>query len=103
MTRAYDLSPGTASDLRDITRYTFDTWGEAQCRSYIKALEDAAQGMATGEGPFKERSDILPGLRMIWSGKHCIFCMPKPDGPALILAVLHERMDVVARLADRLR
>lgn len=103
MTRAYVLSPGAAVDLRDITRYTLDTWGAAQGSSYIKALEDAAMAMATGKGSFKERDDILPGLRMVWSGKHCIFCMPQPDGPALILAVLHERMDIIARLGERQR
>ncbi|GAP35104.1 hypothetical protein ISF6_0675 [Piscinibacter sakaiensis] len=59
--------------------------------------------MASGDGPFKARDDILPGLRMVWSGKHCIFCMHRPGAPALILAVLHERMDIVARLTARLR
>lgn len=103
MTRPYVLSKGAAADLRNITRYTLDAWGEAQCRSYIQELEDAAEALAKGEGAFKDRSDILPGLRMIWSGKHCIFCMPQPGRPALILAVLHERMDIIARLISRLR
>ena len=33
---------------------------------------------------------------------HYIFCLPRDDAPALIVAILHERMDLMARLADRL-
>lgn len=103
MTRAYVLTRGAAADLREITRYTVATWGEAQCRAYIADLEAAAQAVVRGEGAFKDMSDLLPGLRMVWSGKHCVFCLPRPGQPALILAILHERMDIVARLKDRLR
>lgn len=102
MKRYYVLSPGAAADLRAIARYTVEKWGEQQARRYLADLEAAAEGMASGTGAFIERGDILPGLRMVWSGKHCIFCMPREGRPAVILAVLHERMDIVARLIDRL-
>lgn len=103
MTRPYVLSPGAAADLREIARYTVANWGQARCRSYVADLERAALALAAGEGMFKDMGFILPGLRMAWSGKHCIFCMPQPGRPSIILAVLHERMDVMARLKSRLR
>jgi len=36
------------------------------------------------------------------AGQHFLFCLPRKDQPALILAMLHERMDIIARLQERL-
>lgn len=102
MTRAYILSKGAAADLREITRYTLATWGEAQCRVYIADLEAAAAAVSRGKGVFKDMGALLPDLRMAACGKHFIFCMPQSGGPSIILAILHERMDLVARLKGRL-
>lgn len=102
MTRTYALSKGAVADLQEITRYTLQQWGEAQCRSYLAAIEVKAEALAQGEGFFKEMDIILPGLRMAICGSHYIFCMPRQNAPALILAVLHERMDMLARLKGRL-
>ena len=102
MTRSYVLSPGVVSDIREITRYTARTWGEAQCRRYIGELEEAAERVARGEGAFKDLSAVLPGLRGAMAGKHYLFCLPRQGAPALILAILHERMDLMARLKRRL-
>ena len=33
---------------------------------------------------------------------HYVFCLPRETAPALIVAIFHERMDLMARLADRL-
>lgn len=30
-------------------------------------------------------------------------CLPREDAPALIVAILHERMDPMKRLVDRLK
>ncbi len=103
MIRSYVVSKGAAADLRDITRYTVANWGEAQCRIYIADLEKAAEAVAKGEGVFKDMSSLLPGLRMASCGKHSIFCMPQTGAPSVILAILHERMDLMARLKSRLR
>jgi toxin ParE1/3/4 len=100
--RTYVVSKGAAADLREITKYTVAEWGEAQCKSNIAELDAAAKAVAKGEGAFKELSSLLPGLRMARSGKHVIFCMPQDKGPAIILAILHERLDLLVRLKSRL-
>ena len=102
MTRSYILTNSAEADLREITRYTATHWGAARCRTYIAALEEKAEAVARGQGVFKDMSSLLPGLRVASSGKHYIFCMPQADRPAIILAVLHERMDMLARLKARL-
>ena len=101
MSRSYVLSEGAVTDLRDITRYTLETWGAVQCRAYIADIERKADALARGEGLFKEMHDLLPGLRVALSGKHYLFCLPRQDKPAIILAILHERMDVMRHLQSR--
>jgi len=46
---------------------------------------------------------LYPGLRMSRCEHHFIFCLPRNDAPALIVAIFHKRMDLMVRLADRLR
>lgn len=102
MTRPYVLTKGAEADLHDITHYTIAQWGVEQCRTYIAALEGKAEAVARGQGIFKDMSFLIPGLRVATSGKHYIFCVPQTNGPSIILAILHERMDMLARLKSRL-
>ena len=64
MTEPYVLTRGAAADLRDITRYTVEQWGAAQCRSYIHLLETATSEVVCGQGHLKSWDDVLPGLRV---------------------------------------
>lgn len=100
--RPYVLTKGAAADIRSITRYTVEKWGDAQCRAYIAKIEQAASEVAIGQGVFKDMSSLLPGLRMKAAGQHYIFCASQTSGPAQILAVLHEKMDLMVRLKNRL-
>jgi len=103
LTRSYIVTKDAEADLRDITEYTVEKWGAAQCRTYTAELEKAAEAIAKGEGVFKDMNSVLPGLRVATCGKHYIFCVPQQDAPSLILAILHERMDLIARLKNRLQ
>lgn len=78
-------------------------WGEAQCRTYITELEKTTEAVAKGGGVFKDMSFILPDVRMATCGKHYIFCLPQAGKQSIILAILHERMDLMARLKSRLQ
>ena len=102
MSKPYLLVKGASADLEDIIRFTNEQWGEAQCRAYVDQLERAAIALARSEGVFKELPGINPMLRMTKSGRHVIFCLPRPGALPLILAILHERMDIMARLQNRL-
>ena len=102
MTKPYVLSKSAVADLEDIIRYTNEHWGVSQCLSYIEELETAATALARGKIPFKDLRAIHPNLRMAKSGKHFIFCIQREAELPLILAILHERMDILARLKKRL-
>ena len=102
MPETYVLTRGAADDLRDITQYTLEQWGEAQRRRYIDRLEAVASEVACGLGHFKTWNDVLPGLRISKAGRHYIFCLPRSGEPAIILAILHERTDMLMRLRQRM-
>lgn len=80
-----------------------DNGGDAQARRYIADLEQGVARLAAGQGIFKDASALHPALRMARCTHHYVFCLPRENEPALIVAILHERMDLIARLADRLQ
>jgi len=98
----YVLTDEAEADLRGIIRHTRKQWGGPQLRRYITALEQGIARLAVGQVPFKDLSEAYPGLRVARCEHHYVFCFPRPDAPALIVAIFHERMDLMARLADRL-
>lgn len=102
MTVGYVLSAAAEADLRDVIRYTRKQWGDAQTRSYVAKLQAGMESVAAGEGFFKDMSALYLGLRMVRCEHHYIFCLPRDDAPALVLAIFHERMDLMVRLAARL-
>jgi len=98
----YRLTPDTEGDLWEIARYTLETWGEAQQRRYeaalIKCFESMADGSARSRSPLAHRSDV----RQVHCQHHYVFAMEIVDEPVTIVAVLHEKMDLIARLRERL-
>jgi plasmid stabilization system protein ParE len=46
---------------------------------------------------------LYPSLRMIHCEHHFIFCLPRENAPVLVVAILHERMDLMTRVADRFK
>ena len=102
MTRLYILHPAAAADLREITRHSRKQWGEAQTRTYTTQLKHGIEELAKGSGFYKDLSVIHPGLRMVLCEHHYIFCLPRDEAPALVIALLHERMDIMTRLKLRL-
>jgi len=88
--------------MRGIIRYTRKQWGKAQVRRYVAALEHGIACLAAGQGAFKVMDALYPSLRMAHCEHHYVFCLPRENAPALIVAIFHERMDLLTRLADRL-
>ncbi|MDP2697524.1 type II toxin-antitoxin system RelE/ParE family toxin [Thalassospira sp.] len=99
---AYILTAEAESDLRGIIRYTRKEWGATQVRRYIARLEQGITDLAVGQGSFKDLSDLFPTLRMARCEHHYVFCLPRENAPALVVAIFHERMDLMTRLADRI-
>ena len=102
MTPAYTLTADAEADLRSIIRYTSAQWGPQQVRTYVSKLERAIDRVATGQGRWKNLTDVNPDLKLARCERHYIFCLSRENAPALIIAIFHERMDLVARVSERL-
>ncbi|HEX7348324.1 MAG TPA: type II toxin-antitoxin system RelE/ParE family toxin [Rhodanobacteraceae bacterium] len=101
-TPGYILTDAAEADLRGIIRYTRKQWGDAQARTYIAKLEAGIARLVARQGAASDMSDLYPALRMAHCEHHYVFCLPREHAPALIVAILHERMDLMTRVADRL-
>jgi len=100
---SYVLTDAAEADLRDIIRYTRTQWGAVQVRRYVAKLQTGMANVAAGKGTFKQLDALYPKLRVAHCEHHYIFCLPRENAPALIIAIFHERMDLLARVANRLR
>lgn len=47
-----------------------------------------------GHKAYRDMSTLYPGLRMAKVNCHCIFCLPREGAPTLVVAILHEHMDL---------
>jgi plasmid stabilization system protein ParE len=98
----YSLVKSAAQDLRSIIRYTRQQWGDAQTERYAREIAACADRLAIGRPPYRSADDLYPGLRVAKAGSHFVFCLAGDYQPPLIVAILHERMDIVARVSRRL-
>lgn len=103
MTAKYVLLPAAEADLRDIIRYTRKQWGDAQTRTYVAKLQRGIESMADDQTLSKDMTALHPGLRMLRCEHHYIFGLPRDNAPLAVVAIFHERMDLMVRLADRLK
>ncbi len=98
----YEITTGVESDLLDIARYTTRTWGVAQALRYKASLTSALAAIARGEIRSRAVQKSRPELRFVRCERHYIFFRMREGREPLILAVLHERMDLMERLKKRL-
>lgn len=98
--KPYDLTLGAEEDLRGIWRYTCEIWGLDQAEAYYDRIEVCCETVGTGRARSKTIDGLPEGVRIHRCEHHYIVWL---DGPRpIIIAVLHERMDFVRRLKDRL-
>lgn len=102
MSANYVLLPAAESDLRSIIQYTRRRWGEAQARTYAAQLQRGIESMADGRDVSRDVTGLYPGLRMLRCGRHYVFCLPRQNAPLAVVAIFHERMDLMVRVSDRL-
>ena len=98
----YELTVLAEEDLKSIARYTIDTWGLQQAKRYESLLANRFQQIAHGRLTSKVFLDHRQDLLVTHCEHHYnFFCTRDNQGP-LIIAVFHERMDLMQRLKNRL-
>lgn len=101
--QSYFLAEGAASDLDAIFEYSYQQWGPDQAFAYLEKLHECAEALASGKARHQKPIRSMPNLRMMHCQRHYIYCSFRSDGPSAILAGFHEKMDLMARLAERLQ
>ena len=76
-------------------------WGTSQARVYKNKLKQCMEALARGQAPYRDLGAIHPGLRSMLCQHHYIFGLTSRKTPFVVLAVLHERMDIITRLSSR--
>jgi len=100
---AYEFSAEADRDLEGIVEYTRERWGDKRLQYYLTALEMGITDIVCGRRYFKE---IMRGshiLRVAHIEHHYVFLKIRPNQPALVEGIFHERMDFMAQLADRMK
>ena len=100
---SFELSPEADADLDDIFDYTARLWGADQAYKYLLDLDVCAEAMVAGERSFKSLDSFRRGMRMCRCQHHYIICVMRDDEPALVVAMLHERMDLMSRIVEQLK
>jgi toxin ParE1/3/4 len=99
----YILTNEAENDLREIIRYTRRKHGEKQVRTYVAGLRHCAEALVKGEGNLRNLPEIHDRMRMVRCQHHYLFCIMRDTQPPMIVAILHERMDMLQRLGNRLQ
>lgn len=96
----YDITKEATEDLYRIWEYTVDTWSEEQADTYYTLLETGMKEVADAPDRIgKPYDEIYPGLRAYHVRRHMLFFILQENGRALIVRILHERMDYARHFA----
>lgn len=98
----FEISYLADGDIAGIIRYTIEKWGADQAIRNVgffdAHFEVIGKGDARTKAIFAHRTD----LRVSRCQKHVVFHQERAGNCPLILAVFHERMELMARLEERL-
>jgi len=98
----YELTQAAEADLQAIARYTVETWGAEQTRRYGELVENHFLDIGCQKVLTRVFLKHRPELRVSRVEHHFVFHLVREKQCPLILAVLHENMDLMSRLRNRL-
>jgi toxin ParE1/3/4 len=103
MSTVHDITPLAESDLLGIWNYTADTWGVEQANRYLRDFDACFSAITAGTIMAKRPLPGRPRLQSMRCQHHYVFFLTaKQSGKPIIIAILHENMDLIARLKERL-
>jgi len=98
----YQLTPEADGDVLEIALYTISAWGEEQADRYEGKLRRCFEAIADGTARSREILKGRPELLVVRCEHHYVFYRRRRGQAPLIIAVLHESMDLMRRLSGRL-
>ena len=101
--RPYELTPDAEADLEGIARYTIEQWGDVQAKNYMDKIGKCFRSIANKKIVSRAFSEEFPDAHVVRCEHHFVFHLIREGAKPVIFAVLHERMDMLVWLKDRLR
>lgn len=98
----FEVADEADEDLFSIGRYTDRTWGRKQAKKYAAQLETHFAALASHDALEKAVFDHREDFRVSRCQHHYVFFVRERSDDVLILAVLHENMDLINRFRERL-
>ena len=98
----YELTPSAEDDLKEIARYTLKQWGKQQSLHYASLLEACFLEISNKRVVSRQFTERYPQIRVTRCEHHFIFYIHNEGKRPCITAILHERMDMLAKLKKRL-
>ena len=96
----YRLDPEAEKDLEGIARYTRKQWGKNQNTIYRRKLVSCFNDIAEGNVRNRSLKGTNKNLFFVHCERHYIFYL-RSTTPVTIVAVLHERMDLIYQINKR--
>ena len=89
------------SRLIEIWDYTLEKWGEKQADAYVRKLVTAIHSLGGNRLLWRKVPDkTLAGVWFVRHEHHYIFFRELPRGTVGVITVLHESMDLPARIKE---
>ena len=86
------IADAARADLRDIKRYTIETWGSDRARRYLEEIRRRIMLLRQRSRIGTLRNDLAVGLRSLPCGRHVIFYRHDADHIEIV-RVLHASVD----------
>lgn len=91
MALGFRLTRDAQKDLTTIRRYTVETWGQEQSRTYLQGIRDTIELLAEFPGQGVVRQDVGEGVFSFPCGSHMLYYRLEMK-QVVVFAVLHQRM-----------
>ncbi len=87
------VSAMAREDIKEIGRFSQRQWGRMQRNAYLGEMETVIASLRRNNPSIQKVDQIRPSLFSIRSGSHVVFFNRRENGDAIVLRVLHQRMD----------
>ncbi len=101
MSLTFQLSPSARTDLNSVIDYTVKHFGVDQAGKYVQSLEKCPENLAVNQQA-RTLSDVHSEVKFTRCEHHYIFGIHQTAKSFHIIAILHEKMDLVKCLEGRL-
>ena len=98
----YRLTRDAENDLREVARYTLNKWGRKMLQEYRSGIKKTLKRIGENKVKKLQFSTAFPELLVAKYKYHFIFYLTEGFEKPVIIGVIHERRDIVNRLAERL-